>query len=431
MPDDTIVALSSGALPAAIGVIRVSGPAAGRMLETLGARPVPPRQARLRTLVHPDADGILDRALVLWFPGPHSSTGEDLLELHCHGGRAVVRAVETALVAQPGCRSAEAGEFTQRAFENGRIDLIEAEGLAELLTAETEWQRRAAAARTGGALSKQVEKWQAELLALSAHVEAQLDFADEDDVGEESADALRADIAAFARKLTAALAVPRAEKLRDGLRVALGGPPNSGKSTLLNALADRDAAIVSPTPGTTRDIIEVPINLGGAPFVLLDTAGLRDADTDAIEAIGIDRARRAIADADILLWLGEEGGAPEGRATVVEIAARSDSADFEAKHVPGMAVSARTGEGMAQLIDRLIAVARDLLPPPDRPALNRRQADRLSEVADETVAAAGHDDMLIVAEHLRRARHAIDRITGRAGTEDMLDALFGGFCIGK
>jgi tRNA modification GTPase len=428
---DTIFALSSGAPPAAVGIIRISGPHAGPALMAVsGGTLPPPRRAGLRTLYHPVEKGALDRALVLWFPGPATATGEDLAELHLHGGRAVVRAVEAALALIPGLRMAQPGEFTRRAFLNGRIDLAEAEGLSDLLLAETEAQRVAAIRMASGHLSRQVDGWRHEVLRLSALVEADLDFSDEDDVGAGAGDATGQGIATLADTIAAALARPRAERLRDGVRVVLAGPPNSGKSTLLNALVQRDAAIVSDIAGTTRDLIEVPVALGGIPFVMTDTAGLRDDDAEVIEAIGIDRARDAMAGADIVLWLGPEG---QGGVSCWEVQAQIDRPDVsrETKLDARHRLSAMTGEGLGELIADLVAMARTLLPSPGEVALNARQHALLSECAQALEAAAQESDLLLRAESLRVARLSLDQLLGRTHVEDMLDALFGAFCIGK
>ena len=426
---DTIFALSSGALPAAIAVVRVSGPLAATVLPVLSAKPVPPRQAAVRVLRDPADGEFLDEALVLYFTGPNSATGEDLLELHCHGSRAVVSRL-FAILADAGLREAEAGEFTRRAFANGRMDLNQADGLAELLAAEDERSRKAAGAAYQGQFSRAVESWQAEVLRLSAFVETQLDFADEDDVGEGDDAALRTDIAALSTDMRALLAHPPAERLHQGLSVVIAGPPNSGKSTLLNRIAGREAAIVSDQAGTTRDLIELPVRIAGRAFLLTDSAGLRADTDDAIEAIGIARAEAAIAAADILLWLGEEGVGPN-HAHVIEVAARADCADFVPKNADAITLSAETGQGVDALLDRLVTLGDTLLPPADVVALNRRQRLLLTEAVEHLEAAMTTPDWLIRGEMLRLTRGALDKITGRAATEDMLDALFGRFCIGK
>jgi tRNA modification GTPase len=423
---DTIFALSSGAPPAAIGVIRISGPQAGAALEVLAGRLPQPRRASLATLQ--DAGGApLDSALVLWFPGPDTATGEDLAELHCHGGRAVIVAVEGALTALQGLRRAEAGEFTRRAFANGRLDLAEAEGLADLLSAETELQRAAALHTMQGALSRQVEAWRERVLVLSAQLEAVLDFSDEEDASD-LPEGFTWNIAGLAKELGEWLTRPRAERLGEGFRVVLAGPPNAGKSTLFNALVESEAAITSPIAGTTRDVIERSVAIAGVPFTFVDTAGLRDEGSDAIEVIGIDRARGELARADVVLWLGPEGEGPLG---AWEIAAQSDRVGFLPKASARHTVSAATAEGVTTLKSALVEIARDALPRPGEAALNSRQHERLTDASAALGAAQFLADPLLIAEELRRARLAFDRLIGRAATEDMLDALFGRFCIGK
>ena len=422
---DTIFALSSGAPPAAIGVIRISGPRAAAALQTLSGPLPAPRSASLRTIS--DSQGApLDRALVLFFDGPATATGEDLAELHCHGGRAVVAAIERALGEIEGLRSAEPGEFTRRAFANGVIDLAEAEGLADLLSAETEWQRRAALATAGGSLSRRVDGWRDRILHLSALVEAALDFADEDDVAG-LPDGFIREAAALATEIRGALEAPRAERLRDGVRVVLAGPPNAGKSSLFNAILDEGAAIVSEEEGTTRDIIERPVALGGIAFVLVDTAGLRESGAGTIEAIGIGRAREELERADIVLWLGPEGEGPKG---ALEIAAKSDL-EAGGKQAPDFRVSAQTHEGVAGLIEGLIARAKGILPRGGEAAFNARQAQSLEDALEALEGLSMHEDLLLTGERLRLARRALDRLLGRQSTEDVLDALFGRFCIGK
>ncbi|MCJ2182201.1 tRNA uridine-5-carboxymethylaminomethyl(34) synthesis GTPase MnmE [Novosphingobium sp. 1949] len=432
---DTIFALSSGAPPAALGVIRISGPAAGKALAALAGTLPTPRQASLRSLRVSRGtaqEALLDQALVLWFPGPRTATGEDLAELHLHGGRAVVRVVEAALGQldlgeDHPIRPAEAGEFTRRAFANGRIDLAEAEGLADLLSAETELQRRAAIAMAGGAFSQQVALWRDRVLSASAAVEAILDFADEDDVAV-LPELFHADLGALADDLTRWLERPRAEALREGLRVVLAGPPNAGKSTLFNALVEDEAAITAPLAGTTRDVLVRTVALGGVPFAFIDTAGLREGTADGIEAIGIDRARGELDRADLVLWLGPEGEGPVG---TWEIDAQIDRGDVARKRAPLHRVSAQTGEGLDVLRDALVAFGRDRLPRPGDVAINRRQADLLGRARVALARAQGQRDPLLLAEELRVTRVAFDTLIGRTTTEDMLDALFGRFCIGK
>ncbi len=367
----------------------------------------------------------LDRALVLWLPGPKTATGEDMAELHLHGGRAIVAAVEATLAAMPGVRRAVAGEFTRRAFVNGRIDLAEAEGLADLLAAETELQRRTAQAMAGGALSRQAEGWRDRVLALSAQVEAVLDFGDEDDVADLPADFAQRQ-SAIAGEIAEWLDRPRIEPLREGFRVVLAGPPNAGKSSLFNALIESEAAITAATPGTTRDVLERSVSLGGVPFTFVDTAGLREDADDAVEAEGIGRARGALARADLVLWLGEEGAGPEG---AWEIAAKADLG-AGVKRAARAAVSAQTGAGVSELKELLGGHARSALPAPGAAALNARQ-HRWLEAAHAALAAQTTSKPLMLSEDLRQARAAFDGLVGRASTEDMLNALFGRFCIGK
>ncbi len=423
---DTIFALSSGAPPAAIAVIRISGPAAGKALAALCGKLPAPRRAAHRTLRDPAGD-VLDDALVLWLPGPGTATGEDVAEVHGHGGRAVIAGIEAALGAMSGVRRAEPGEFTRRAFANGRIDLAEAEGLADLLEAETELQRKNAQALASGALSRQVGDWRERLLAASAQIEAALDFSDEDDVAVVPA-GLAGEIAALAGEIGQWLARPRAEVLREGFRVVLAGPPNAGKSTLFNVLVESEAAIATPIPGTTRDILTRPIALAGVPFTFVDTAGLHESRSDPIEVIGIARARAALSEADLVLWLGSEADGPAG---AWEIEAQCDRNGAPHKASPRHRLSAVSGEGLEALRDDLMRAARGAMPKPGEVALNARQHALLFRTHEALMDAKTSGDVLLVAEDLRAARAAFDSLIGRSATEDMLDSLFGRFCIGK
>ncbi len=425
--------------PAAIAVVRVSGLQAGEALRRLAGRLPAARRAVLADLRDP-AGKALDRALILWFPGPATATGEDLAELHLHGGRAVVAAVAAALAAIPGLRRAEAGEFTRRALFNGRIDLAEAEGLADLLAAETESQRVQALGMASGHVSRAVAAWQDRLLTLMAGAEAELNFADEDDVevGDAVAQRLIAGMAALADELDGWLARPAAEVIAEGLSVVIAGPPNAGKSTLINALAQRELAIVSPVAGTTRDVIETPLALDGIAMRFSDTAGLRAESADDIEMIGIDRAKAAVEAADILLWLGPPKEAPDHPRPIL-IAAQADrwrsdaAAEARAGHCD-LILSATTGEGMDKLHTMIVDMARTLLPREDEAALRQRQRLALAQARDWLRVEAGTreaNDLILLAERLRLGAGALDQITGRAGVEDMLDALFGRFCIGK
>lgn len=423
---DTIFALSSGAPPAGIAVVRISGPAARDALERLAGKVPEPRALHFAALR--DGEGrTLDRGLVAFLPGPGTATGEDIAELHLHGGRAVVAAVETALAAMRELRRAAPGEFTRRAFANGRIDLAEAEGLADLLAAETELQRRSALEMAAGRFSHQIEGWRVQVLALSAQVEAVLDFDDEDDVAG-LPPSFQNEIKALSIQIDDVLAWPHAETLREGFRVALAGPPNAGKSTLFNALVESEAAITSPTAGTTRDVLERPVAIEGVPLLFVDMAGLREAEDDAVEAIGIERAHAELDRADLVLWLGAEGEGPDG---AWEIEPQIDLPDRAGKRVAVHRVSAMTGAGLGALKRALVDQARRAMPKPGTAALNARQRLRLGEATEALCGAGTAADPLLIAEHLRRARAAFDALIGRSATEDMLDALFGRFCIGK
>lgn len=424
---ETIFALSSGTPPAAIGVIRVSGPQAGQALISLaGALPRARHASRCRLC---GGDGeLLDEALCLWFPGPASATGEDLAEFHVHGGRAVVAAVEAALGRLPGLRRAQPGEFTRRAFVNGRIDLAQAEGLADLLLAETELQRRAAMAAVGGSFSRQVEDWRIRVLELSAEVEAALDFDEADDEVEVAPARLTEMISGLLDEIGEALAAPSAEVLREGFRVALAGPPNAGKSTLFNALVGSEAAITAPVAGTTRDVLVRSVAIEGVPLTFVDMAGLRSADTDAIEAEGIARALREVELADLVLWLGPEGA---GACDAWEIDAQCDRSDRAAKACYRHRLSALTGEGVKGLVEEILAAARSAMPKPGQAALTSRQRQHLEQSRLGLREAAEARDLLLVAEGLRQSRAAFDALLGRTATEEVLDTLFARFCIGK
>lgn len=424
----TIFAVSSGAPPAGIAVLRISGPRAMAVAGAIVGTLPEPRRAALRVLRDPHDAAVLDRAVVLVFPGPRTATGEDCVEFHVHGGRAVVAAVEAALEGQAGTRRAEAGEFTRRALENGVIDLTEAEGLGDLLAAQTEGQRRAALRMAEGGVRVSVERWSDTLVGIAARIEAQLDFSDEEDVADEAVEAISADIARVAVEIDQLLTAPAVERLHHGVRVVIAGPPNSGKSTLLNALTGRDVAIVSPISGTTRDRIEAAVVRDGLAYILTDTAGLTGNPGDEIERIGIERARAAIDGADIVLWLDEPG---QGGRKDIRVHARADLPDREApRHGEDVVVSARTGVGIDALWTLIAERAAKLLPEVDSVSVNQRQRALLAR-CNADLAAARNGDLLIVAEEIRRALRALDEIAGRSGIEDVLDAVFARFCIGK
>jgi tRNA modification GTPase len=426
---DTIFAPSSGKPPAAIAIVRVSGEKAADVITTMAGRLPPPRRAALCALHHPMSGVMLDRALVLFFEARGSATGEPLAEFHLHGGRAVVAAMEEALSAISGLRRAEPGEFTRRALLAGKIDLAEAEGLGDLLAAETEAQRRAALEAVEGAVGRIADEWREGVLSLSARIEAAIDFSDEDDVAPEALTSILVAIKSLGEEMREALANPPVERLRDGIRVVLAGPPNSGKSTLLNALVQRDAAIVSPIAGTTRDRVEAPVTRAGIAYLLTDTAGLAAQTDDLIERIGIARSGEAILAADIVVWLGDTSPV---REDALWVHARADMPGREICPLgPTFSLAAANGDGIDRLWSALHARAERLLPRTDRAALNLRQRVCLGDAAEALSRAAMAHDWLILAEELRQARVALDRLTGRADIEGVLDALFTRFCIGK
>ncbi|MCB5174733.1 tRNA uridine-5-carboxymethylaminomethyl(34) synthesis GTPase MnmE [Microvirga lenta] len=433
--DDTIFATASGHGRSAVSLIRISGDRSRFILETMAGGVPAPRRAVLRILRDPASGEPLDQALVLWMPGPGSFTGEDQAELHIHGGLATRAAVQRALNALEGCRAAEAGEFTRRAFLNGRMDLSRVEGLADLIDAETEAQRRQALFQLEGRLGHAAERWREEILQVLALLEACLDFSDEGDVPEDLETEITGRLARMRDDFHGVLENRSGERLREGLTVVLAGPPNAGKSTLLNALAQRDVAIVSPIAGTTRDVIEVHCDLGGLPVVIVDTAGLRDS-TDPIEQEGVSRARARAQDADLVLWLmppeGGEGEPPEARrllkvATKVDVDRNRDDAD--------LAISAATGAGLPDLMRMLEAEAQAVLGQGDA-VLTRERHRRALERARDSVALAlammsSAGPLELIAEEVRLAARAVGEITGRVDVEHVLDRLFSSFCIGK
>ena len=427
---DTIVALSSGALPSGIAIIRLSGPQTKSVLQSLcGDVPVP-RFLTLRAL-RVGADTI-DTGLIAWMPAPHSFTGEDSAELQVHGSPAVVRLLLRAIGAMTGLRLAEAGEFTRRAFLNGKLDLTEVEGLADLIEAETETQRQQAVARLAGGLSTQIAVWRETLLDARAEIEARLDFSDEGDVSGE----LPLSVVDAIRRLSLALAasiesVGRGRIVREGLRVALAGPPNVGKSSLLNALARSDLAIVSDEPGTTRDVREVALDLGGRLVILVDMAGLRETESRA-EAEGVRRAEAEIARADLVLWLIAPDVSPLERPQVQPlwtVGTKSDLGRVPAEYV----LSSTEGSGLADLLAALRGFAEDAAGS-GAPVLVSRERDlvalRAAKSALDRFISDGATDE-IAAEDLRQAGLALERLLGRIDTEHVLERLFAVFCIGK
>jgi tRNA modification GTPase len=424
---DTIVALSSGNPPAAVAIIRTSGPGAFAAARAIAGSLPPPRQATLRSLHDPANGALLDQVLLLRFNSPASATGEDVVEYQCHGGRAVVRSILDTIVAQPGMRAAQPGEFTRRAFSNGRIDLTEAEGLADLLEAETESQRRAALLSANGGVRRLIEDWRARVVTLSARAEAAIDYVDDEDETAVDIGGLAVEVRDLAVELAEWLGRPRTEALKNGIRIVAAGPPTSGKSSLINALSHSERAIVTSIPGTTRDVIEVPVAIEGVPFVLIDTAGLRES-TDTVERIGVARAEMEMERADILLWLGEPDDAPP-HSNILRLHARSDLAGREQIPDGSLAVSSVTNVGLSQLTRSLVQLTQAILPVEGTLALNQRQARELKGAYE--LLSRGTGDIVILAEALRQKRESFDSITGRSGLEDMLDELFGRFCLGK
>jgi tRNA modification GTPase len=428
---DTIFAVASGAGRTAVTVLRISGPATGAVLDRLtSSRRPPPRTALLRTL-RDERGEMLDRSLVLWFPGPRSYTGEDCAELHLHGGSTVASDVADALVAL-GARPAEAGEFTRRAFLNGKMDLVQAEAVADLVEAETSAQRRQALRQLEGELGALYAGWQKRLLTLLAHQEALIDFPDED-LPESVEAGLLVEVHTLRDEIARHLADGgRGERLRSGLVFAVVGAPNAGKSTLINALARRDVAIVSHRPGTTRDVLEARMLLGEVPVTLLDTAGLRDSD-DAIEAEGVRRALQRAAAADLIVQVSD-GPMPEtlfsGPALRLLVASKADLRPRPAW--ADLSVSAVTGEGMAALERHLAELARSMTSASGPPPLTRpRHRSALREAEAALARAEKEEAPELRGEELRWALSSLGRITGHVGVKDVLDVIFGAFCIGK
>jgi tRNA modification GTPase len=456
MPDrPTIFALSSGRPPAAIAVVRMSGPHAGAALEKLIGRVPEPRKAALARVRDPASGEVIDEALALWFPAPRSETGEDVAELQLHGGQAVIAGVLDVLATIDGCRPAEAGEFTRRAFENGRLDLTAVEGLADLIAAETPAQRRLAFRQLKGLIGDRAEAWRRRLIEALALVEARIDFSDEADVPEDLIGPALSAAQLLREEIAHVLADGRrGERLRDGLVVAIAGPPNAGKSTLLNRLARREAAIVSPHAGTTRDVIEVHLNLDGYPVTLLDTAGIRES-SEPVELEGIRRARERAGAADLILWVidaSANGRAASGPATgfgATPIWLVENKTDLASGGRPTpasaglhkneysftLSISALTGFGMDALETTLSAYAKDYFATTESTVITRA---RHRHALEETVAALGraldpsnakHEEL--IAEELRIAATTLGRLTGRIDVEDILDVIFRDFCIGK
>jgi tRNA modification GTPase len=443
MMGDTIFALSSGSVPAGVAVIRVAGPGVRFGLDTiLGMEPEPRRMVVAD--IHDRSGNILDRGMAVFFPAPHSFSGDDTMELHVHGGPAVVASVLASLGELRGYRLAEAGEFTRRAFNNGKLDLLQVEGLADLIGAETVAQQLQALRQSGGAVSQIYGRWRTEIVRARAMIEAELDFADEEDVPDTASDPIWDGLARLRQEIINHVGDRRGERLRHGIEIVIAGAPNSGKSSLVNALAKRDVAIVAAEAGTTRDLIEVRLDLDGVAVTLVDTAGLRTDTGGGVEEEGIRRARSRAKNADLVLWLDDlsgNGGEPESMApgAAMVIGTKSDLIDSQAK---GSAtrldydaiVSVVSGDGIAEFLELLADRARVLAGSGGSALVTRerhRQALRLCET-EIGLAVEGDDTALeIRAEALRRAGDALGRITGAVGVEDLLDVVFSDFCVGK
>ena len=436
---DTICALASAPGRAGVAVIRLSGPGAGDALRALSGPLPPPRHASLRKISHPESGELLDRGLVLWLPGPASLTGEDTTEFHVHGGRAVIGRVISVLLSLRGIRLAEPGEFARRAFDAGKLDLTAVEGLADLIAAETEAQARQALAHTEGSARDLYEAWREDLIKAQALTEAGLDFADEADVAADAAVQADAGIAKLLAAIEKHLADRRGERLRDGFRVVIAGPPNAGKSSLLNALARRDVAIVSEEAGTTRDVIEVHLDLGGLPVIVTDTAGIREAQ-GAVEEEGIKRALARVDAADLVLWL-IDASVPSSPRQSPQIPAKNQSIPVLNKidllapgnKREGIEISAKTGQGIAELVELLSARAGEGLAPGEPAVVTRARHRSELEAAREALERyrGERGGPELKAEELRIAARHLGRLTGRIDVEEVLGAIFSEFCIGK
>jgi len=441
--DQTIFALSSGRTPSAIAVIRVSGTQAGPVLTRLATKMPEPRKAT-RVLLRDAAAQPIDDAVVLWFPGPASATGEDVAELHVHGGRAVIASVFAVLSALENLRPAEPGEFTRRAFENGKLDLTEAEGLDDLIHADTDRQRRQALRQLKGLLGDKARNWRAQIVEACALIEAGIDFSDEGDVPAELIVPTLEKITTLLDEIRSVLgASSRSERLRDGIVVTIAGPPNVGKSTLINQLARREIAIVSPHAGTTRDVIEAQLDLDGYPVTVIDTAGIRETD-DPVEQEGVRRARARAEEADLVLWLADAQGAEIAQTGEVPVWLVHNKIDLESDQLGArksaqsatreFRISARRGDGVAELVSALVSFAQDYFGANESGLISReRQRRLLQETANSlqrSIDTIGRGEEF-AAEDLRMASYALGRLLGRVDVEDILDVIFREFCIGK
>ncbi len=446
--EQTIFALSSGRPPSAIAIVRVSGPQARAALACLAGKVPEPRLASRVLLRDPGREPI-DDAVVLWFPGPASATGEDVAEFHVHGGRAVLAALIAALSGFENVRAAEPGEFTRRGFENGKLDLTEAEALDDLIHADTDRQRRQALRQLKGLLGERARDWRARIIEASALIEAGIDFSDEGDIPAELIAPALARIRSLRDEIEEVLAAQgRSERLREGLVVAISGPPNVGKSTLINQLARREVAIVSPHAGTTRDVIEVQLDLDGYPVTVIDTAGIRET-ADPVEQEGVRRARRRAAEADLVLWIIDTEHQESGRAGNAPVWVVRNKIDLDVAcgvnvrlagalrgdgTWTGFEISADRGDGVPELVAALVDFARDYFGSREDSLIGReRQRQLLQETVyslERSILVMGRGEEL-AAEELRSAAHSLGRLLGRVDVEDVLDVIFREFCVGK
>ena len=432
---DTIIGLSSGTLPSGIAVIRISGPNTRECLRAHGISDIDPKKACLVTIMRPADNEILDRGICIRFSAPSSFTGEDCAELHVHGGKAVVEAILESLLTCDGVRLAEAGEFTKRAFENGKFDLTEVEGISDILASQTEAQRRQAIGQSGGLLRETYEGWRNRLIRVQALIEAEIDFSDEDDVPEDASSQGMEDLKNLRAEILQHLDDNRAgEIIREGFRVVIMGAPNAGKSSLLNTLAKRDVAIVTEQAGTTRDVIDVHLNIGGFEVIVSDTAGIRETE-DIAEKEGIRRAEVRGREADFVIWLGGPGDGPwENSAGKGENSVFLISKDDNADYPEGSSVSCVSGHGIQWLLDRIERQLATRIGDSGSGLITRKR-HRIGLVECERLLgeaiSSDRDNLDIKAEIIRNAATALGRITGRIDVEDLLDVIFSEFCVGK
>lgn len=435
---DTIFSLSSGAGLAGVAVIRVSGQHAYDSIVSMCKKPVEPGGLRLRDILHPKTDEYLDKGLVSWQPAPKTFTGENIVEFQCHGGVATIRSILNALASFENFRQAEAGEFSRRAFMNGRLDLVEVEGLSDLIHAQTQAQRRQALIQTAGTASVKFNRWRENLIRPLAYIEASIDFVEEEDIGENILDNLHSELIHLRNEMNEELLRgDKGRRIRDGVRIVLAGEPNVGKSSILNFLAKQDVAIVSDIPGTTRDSLEISLDISGIPVVVTDTAGLRDNSEDEIERTGMERSRQRSHEADLVVWVGEAGkkkstGLLKTDSETIFVWNKSDLG--QSLYDNEMSMSVKTGDGMARFYDLLETFVKENFSTREPALLVRdRQIAVLSRCVEaiDMALADKTRDLELLAESLRQAADQLSRLVGRIDVEDLLDVIFHDFCVGK